>query len=949
MDNKRLFALIISVGVFFLTAFVYAIPVDINVAQAVAQFHIDVHNASAYGKTPVAPGEDYSGHAIRYIDVLSNSQTDEILGYMAILEPTGYIAISKDTDIRPVITYSFENEYILENTPGNFPLRILKKDLDNRLRAIPFMSRKLKARNNDLWEDYLARSENLMRTMTTTTIFGPYIDTEWNQGDPYNIFCPIDPETMERCPIGCVVTAMGQIVNYWEWPPSITFDTSDSYWSEPTEPDIWIDATTANIDTIDYNEVGLHPSDTTIARLLFACGVSIEMQYQDGGSMASSPDVTVAYVSKFGYTTALDIFPSSPNFYNDLAVDVIDTRTPYISCTDGEDGHAIVVDGYCFTGEFHVNYGWGGYADGWYFLPDELPYDFTIVTQGIISIIPPVITHRPVRNLTSSTLTGSYVRVAWEEPLFITEDILHYNVYRRLPSGSDNTLLGSTHINEFVDSTTAELTDYIYSVGAVYPVCGESRREQVDAFSGIYNGWTRMVGYYGGEIPYSAAPFEEHGFVSAGFTETWDGSEQDILIIAMNGDGDAVWEKTYGGSEIESASSIIQTYDSCYIVAGMTESHGAGGADIWLLKLDINGDTLWTRTFGGAFDDEAKSVVQTPDGGCVVAGYSNDGAEDLLCLIKTDADGDTNWTKLYTGGLLAQSIIPVSGGGYLIAGYINDGPLGDKDAFLMKTDADGDSLWTKVYGGSHHDEIFSVTETDDGGYVVAGNSMSYGIPMFTSIYLMKTDADGDTIWVKTYGGMQNYTANSVTTMFDGNLLIVGSIVNSGNTDLYLLCADPSGDTLWTHTYPTMGTDIGYTAIQLPDSGIAIAGRTTIYGSNDFWLMKIGGNLSTFVNEYSNQRPVEKQLLGAYPNPFNNAVTITIDGSELINQSPILEVFDINGRRISEIATDVNESAKPLSASTSVTHLWTPEVSLGSGIYLVRIKGKNVSTKIVYMK
>jgi hypothetical protein len=152
--------------------------------------------------------------------------------------------------------------------------------------------------------------------------------------------------------------------------------------------------------------------------------------------------------------------------------------------------------------------------------------------------------------------------------------------------------------------------------------------------------------------------------------------------------------RTYGGTNNDWSRSVRRTSDGGYIVAGRTGSFGAGGADVFLIKIDANGNISWAKTYGGTYSDEAYSVQQTSDGG------------------------------------------------YIVAGYTNSFGAGNTDFFLIKTDANGNVQWAKTYGGTNWDEAFSVQQTSDGGYIVAGRTASFGAGV-EDFFLIKTDANGD--------------------------------------------------------------------------------------------------------------------------------------------------------------------------------------------------------------
>jgi hypothetical protein len=230
---------------------------------------------------------------------------------------------------------------------------------------------------------------------------------------------------------------------------------------------------------------------------------------------------------------------------------------------------------------------------------------------------------------------------------------------------------------------------------------------------------------------------------TSSFGAGWD---DDIFLIKTDANGNIQWAKTYGGTYGDWAYSVQQTSDGGYIVAGYTDSFGAGDGDIILIKTDANGNIQWAKTYGGTRWDYASSVQQTSDGGYIVAGgtYSfGAGWDDDIFLIKTDANGNIQWAKTYRGasGDGAFSVQQTSDGGYIVANYTFSFGAGWNDIFLIKTDANGNIQWAKTYGGTSWDGAFSVQQTSDGGYIVAGYTYSFGAG--GDIFLIKTDANGN--------------------------------------------------------------------------------------------------------------------------------------------------------------------------------------------------------------
>ena len=225
-----------------------------------------------------------------------------------------------------------------------------------------------------------------------------------------------------------------------------------------------------------------------------------------------------------------------------------------------------------------------------------------------------------------------------------------------------------------------------------------------------------------------------------------------LLLVSLS-NAQQRWERNYGGTNYDLGYSAQQTQDGGYIIAGSAASFGAGGGDVYLIKTNVYGDTLWTRTYGGTYYDGGFSVQQTSDGGYIVAGYTGSfGAGGDVYLIKTNAFGDTLWTRTYGGTSydLGNSGQQTSDGGYIIAGYTNSFGAGGYDVYLIKTNSQGDTLWTRTYGGTNVDVGESVRQTSDGGYVITGTTGSFGAG--GDFYLIKTNATGDTLWTRTCGG-----------------------------------------------------------------------------------------------------------------------------------------------------------------------------------------------------
>jgi type IX secretion system substrate protein len=310
-----------------------------------------------------------------------------------------------------------------------------------------------------------------------------------------------------------------------------------------------------------------------------------------------------------------------------------------------------------------------------------------------------------------------------------------------------------------------------------------------------------------------------------------------LLLTAPISNAQITFQKTYGGTGDDMGYSVQQTTDGGYIIAGSTDSYGAGDYDIYLIRTDSIGDTLWTRTFGGSGADFSWCTQQTLDGGFIISG-SYDAGDDDVYLIKTDASGNLTWNKTYggQGDDWGYSIQQTSDSGYIITGYTSSFATGSVNVYLIKTDSNGNSLWTKTLGGSANDGARCVKQTADGGYIIAGSTGSFGIGS-RNVYLIKTDNNGNPLWSKTFGGSGIDEAFSVSQTIDGGYIIAGSTdgFGSGGSDVYLIKTDSNGDTLWTKTFGAIDGDYGQSVQQTFDGGYIITGWTYNFGSG-IWNM-----------------------------------------------------------------------------------------------------------------
>lgn len=462
--------------------------------------------------------------------------------------------------------------------------------------------------------------------------------------------------------------------------------------------------------------------------------------------------------------------------------------------------------------------------------------------------------------------------------------------------------------------------------------------------------WTRAYGGIYDERGNSVQQASDGGYIIAGYTDSLSAGDKHIYLIKTDSAGSILWERIYGGSYLDEAYSVQQTDDGGYIVVG-TGYNGANYYDVYLLKLDTSGDTIWTKKIGGPGADVGYSVQQTIDGGYIIVGYTFFFVAEVY-LIKTNAVGDTQWTKVYGWGIDDRgfSVQQTADRGYIVAGWREF--LGSNiDVLLIKTNVYGDTVWTKTYSVSPGVDVgWSVQQTNDGGYIVAGSTF-YSLDRRRDIYLIKTDARGDTLWTRMYGGTESDVARSVQQTFDGGYIVVGTThsFDLGAGDVWLLKTDANGDTLWTATYGGTDWDEGYSVQQTFDGGYVIAGYTWSLGAGcgDVYLIKVGSD--TLGIEENNGTDPKTQFLEAFPNPFREITEIRYQIPETGTELWVcLKVYDVTGRLR---RTLVNESKEPGYCRV----LWDGKDDSGkpvtSGIYFYRLEAGNFTSmrKLVVMR
>lgn len=466
--------------------------------------------------------------------------------------------------------------------------------------------------------------------------------------------------------------------------------------------------------------------------------------------------------------------------------------------------------------------------------------------------------------------------------------------------------------------------------------------------------WQRPLGGSMKDEAYDVRPTTDGGYVVAGYASSNDSDvtgnhgSQDAWVVKLNDVGSITWQKTLGGSDNEIAYAIQPTTVGGYVVAGVTTSNDGdvtgnhGSYDAWVVKVDAIGNIIWQKALGGSGSDHALALQRTTENGYVLAGKTtsedgdvtgNHGTNDVW-VVKLNDMGDIIWQKALGGSSsdIAYAVQQTTDGGYVVAGRVlsNDGDVtgnhGAFDAWVVKLDAMGNMTWQKTLGGSESDLAYAVQQTTDGGYVVAGTTLSNDGDVTWSngdpgdVWVVKLDAAGNISWQKALGGTDLDRAYAVQQTTDGGFVVVGEARsndgdvtgNHGDSDIWAVKLDAMGNITWQKSLGGSGLDIGNAVQQTSDGGYVMAGRTEsndgdvsgYNGNKDGWVVKLDGVIANGLEEQA------MVSLHVAPNPAQGLIRIS---SNRQVQGVQVTLTDALGREV------LREGMKGTSTSMDLTH------------------------------
>ena len=458
--------------------------------------------------------------------------------------------------------------------------------------------------------------------------------------------------------------------------------------------------------------------------------------------------------------------------------------------------------------------------------------------------------------------------------------------------------------------------------------------------------WTRTYGGGWTDIANSIGATPDHGYIVAGAHQLGSFPFPTLFYVAkLSESGDLHWSQTLGDAIHAEAGSIRATTDGGFIAVGYTVPLN-GHTDILLVKLEANGDTVWTRTLASPDVEYPYCLQQTIDGGYVIAGYTipNSSSDNDLYLVKTSADGIPQWTRVIGGNGLdaALWVEQTPDGEYIASGYTSTN-LNSSKFFLVKFTSSGDTLWSRHYGTDLNELAYSVKQTLDGGYLLAGwSAIAETAPM--RIYVVKTDELGNQQWSRTYSAGVSDAAFAINVLPSGEYIIAGYSQSSDTSpeDMYLMKLSGTGDTLWTRKYGGQSTDVALSLCRTVDGGYALAGYTFSFGAGqaDIYVVITESDLAIREGD-ATERPTAHVLHANFPNPFNSSTQIEYTLPWAVDVT--LTVFNLLGEEVVQLV-----DGEQVAGRQSVVFDGS---RFASGLYLYRLEaGRFVETrKMVLLK
>lgn len=391
------------------------------------------------------------------------------------------------------------------------------------------------------------------------------------------------------------------------------------------------------------------------------------------------------------------------------------------------------------------------------------------------------------------------------------------------------------------------------------------------------------------------------------------------LFLKYDADGNLLWAKTYGDTLAQRFRAVKLTLDGGYLLHGDQDGSWVSGCESLILKTNSAGDSLWSTTDYGTMDYRfGVGIIPLSDTTYIIASREdNIQLYNPLQLQKIDSVGHAIWSDktdvIYNGGLPYSTacMIRTNENSIAVTGTNYIGGTGDLEIIVAKVDTHGVVLWSKQYGSSGVDWIsYSISQTSDSGYIVSG-AATYPAIVGYDLFLIRLDANGDSLWTKRFGGPGNEFFTAAQQTYDGGFVAFGySDSYAGNFDAIIMKLDANGDSLWLNSYGGINNEIVNHGIICHDQGYAITGSTKSYGvgGEDVFILRTdsSGNVIT------NTKNLNNPSCSIFPNPFRDEIYI-----RSTNSIQRIFICDLSGRIVSEINEVKNDANISLSLNAGI--------------------------------
>jgi hypothetical protein len=468
---------------------------------------------------------------------------------------------------------------------------------------------------------------------------------------------------------------------------------------------------------------------------------------------------------------------------------------------------------------------------------------------------------------------------------------------------------------------------------------------------------TVWSGTYGGDAAdgfREAVPTSDGGFIAVGYTYSFGAGDVDVFVVKTTSGGDTLWIRAYGGTLPDYGHGVCETDDGCFVVAGYSMSYGAGREDVYLIKLDAGGDTLWSRTYGGSGLDEAMAVCLAADGHIIVAGQTESFGSGLsdAYILKVDAYGDTVWTRTIGGAdsEWAEDVCETADGHYVLSGTTGSYNT-TRDAYAAKVDPLGNIAWQFNYGDplqyreDYGTGLYALTDT---GMVATGwrTDQIHSDPCQSAF--LRLDAMGGRQSYRKYSDPYIEYGCGLCETADGGFLICGAAkdVSTHKNDLFLVKRIEGTGWVWDQTVGGEGSDWGCSVAQVEPGCYIISGYTESEGNGSFdgWLLTMREDNAGVRGDAGSRSGVF--LTAPHPNPFRPKAALSFTVPQVMDVE--LAVYDVTGRRIAVLA---DGATGPGLHTVTWYGKDDSDTEVSPGIYVARLVagGTSVARKVVRLE